>query len=172
MLEITYQTGFGVRTVILRYTSDSPGLDDPGILVDDIINREPHFIFLVFDINRPLHEKNTRSSGTIDWFDWFCNNFYERTDIKPSVRKNLNGLAILLNKCDLIDAEDFHLRKATIEKEMSEKAEQKLQKLLGVGRENMEFYFCCLLEGGKMPKGDGIPSQLGEAINYMFSRLR
>jgi hypothetical protein len=128
----------------------------------ELIDKEPTFIFLAFDITRSLHENNPRIGGIIDWFDGFCTQISENTNVKSSVSHSLNGLAILLNKCDLITYEDFNTRKEIIQRVIREKAEQKLQRSLGVGREDMEFFFCCLLEGCQMPLGNGTPSSLAK----------
>ncbi|TNC14022.1 hypothetical protein FF100_07450 [Methylobacterium terricola] len=179
LASISFHNGTKLFSNITFWIRDSRGFFDAKPIAKDIKDQKPAFLYFVFDIRRIVEEPQI-SAGLFDenaldkygdtarWSRMLGVRIEEIIPHASTAKSKLCGVAILLNKCDKIDA-------ATMESKVKYFKNSilpyfvALHPKLGVGETNIDVFRTALLKGKKLPSGEDSEHLL--ALEFMFQCL-
>ncbi|MGX7703849.1 hypothetical protein [Methylobacterium sp. Gmos1] len=158
---------------------DSRGFFDAKPIAKDVKDQKPAFLYFIFDIRRIIEnptgpaaafdeEALDKYGDTAKWSRMLGVRINELVPHDSAAKKKISGIAILINKCDKVDANTMHSKVDFFKREILPFFVD-LHPKLGVGETNIDIFRTTLLRGKKLPSGEDSEHLL--AVDFMFRCL-
>ena len=173
LVEIVF-TGAAQQVPTSFWIRDSRGFFDAEPLVKDFQYTLPVFIYFVFDINkinRAGVATTMKYEFVEDWMEKFKMRVQEHIAVSSKTKKTLCGAAVLINKCDSIDEDEFRNKRAAFDRIVRPQFKE-LQPLLGFGEQRFDVFYTTMIEGKKIQRQERADSDFPWSVEFLHSMLK